>query len=402
MQATFKWQLYITLSALSFIAFGISETIAFCLLFPVKQISFNASQTTTLKGFIIYYHVPCGIGIAVLGLIALAFLPHLTKKRQEARDAAEYDEDGISYKHNNFSALSKKERDAIERQLMLDRQRILPTTLLKSITKQGVSNATDALNELIALDSVKNEVQKLEARMKYELNKTTLKKGGTIKHESMNMIFKGNPGTGKTTIARIVTGLLFENRFIAKNQLIEVDGNFFNGLSKGESSKRADMLIKAARGGVLFIDEAYVLLSSGGQEVIATIVKAMEEERDSIVFIFAGYTRKMNMFLNSNPGIESRIKYQFDFNDYNEEELKQIFTLMANSKELYVTYEVLNRATEELLKEKRNNPNFGNARAVRTCLDKIIDNHALNLANGLLSKNDLYTLRECDLKRGNL
>lgn len=396
-QATFKWQLYITLSTLSFIAFGISETVAFCLLFLVKQISFNASQTTTLKGFIIYYHVPCGIGISVLGLIALAFLPHLTRKRQEARDAAEYDEDGISYKHNNFSALSKKERDAIERQLMLDRQRILPTSLLKSITKQGTQSANEALNELIALDSVKTEVQKLEARMKYELNKATLKKGETIKHESMNMIFKGNPGTGKTTIARIVTSLLFENRFIAKNQLIEVDGNFFNGLSKGESSKRADMLIKAARGGVLFIDEAYALLSSGGQEVIATIVKAMEDERDSIVFIFAGYTREMNMFLNSNPGIESRIKYQLDFNDYSEEELKQIFTLMANSKELYVPYEVLDRAVEELHKEKRNNPNFGNARAVRTYLDKIIDNHALNLATGSLSKNDLYTLRECDL-----
>ena len=392
----FKWQLYVMLSMFCSILFVVCETVAFYLFFLVEQVGFNTGRTNSFRDFITMYHTPCAVAFLVLGLIAVSFIPSLTNKRQAARDEAEYDEDGMSYKRGNFSALSKKERDAIEHQLMIDRQRILPSSLLKSITKQGVSDANKELNDLIALDNVKTEVKKLEARMKFELNNTTLKKNETIKHESMNMIFKGNPGTGKTTVARIITTLLYENKFIAKNQIIEVDGNFFNGLTKGESSKRADMLIKAAKGGVLFIDEAYALLSTCGQEVIATIVKAMEDERDSIIFIFAGYENEMNAFINSNPGIESRIKYQLDFKDYNEDELKQIFTLMANNKKLYVPYEVLDKAVDKLLKDKQKG-NFGNARAVRTYLDKIIDNHALNITNNVLTKDDSYTLKECDL-----
>ena len=329
--------------------------------------------------------------------------PWLVKTRQTLRDEVEYDEHGVNKKRGNFSQLSKKEREAIEQQKMMDAERILDAPTLKKITHEGVADPELELSKLIGLDNVKADIKQMEARMRYEQsvredNKKKEKgKSTTDTLSSMSMIFSGSPGTGKTTVARIMASLLYKYGYIQKNQCVEIDGNFFNGLSTGESSKRATMLIEKSRGGVIFIDEAYALLSgTKGQELIATIVKAMEDYRDELVFIFAGYEHEMQQFVDSNPGIESRVKWHMTFHNYSVTEMKRIFKSMANEKGLLVSQELLEKAAAELYQLSLQ-PNFGNARTVRNLLDKIIDKHAMNLMNGTLTEEAKYRLMSCDM-----
>lgn len=340
----------------------------------------------------------------LLTAICIVIYLFLTMKRQELRDLVEYDENGVSRKKGSFSQLSKKERDAIDAQKMIDAERILPTTTLKTITRVGCDNPEKELEALVGLVEIKAKVKEMLARMEFEMGDPDERKKKRKKKEEkktftlsgMNMFLTGSPGTGKTTVARIMTSFLYRYGYIPKNQIIEVDGNFFNGMSKGESSKRASMLIAKAKGGVLFIDEAYALLSAGGtQEVIATIVKAMEDNKDDTIFIFAGYSNEMEELLDSNPGIKSRVKYHLTFPDYNGEEMREIFIRMANEQNLCPDVELVDKVVNELMYQK-SNPNFGNARSVRTLLDKIIDKHAVNLADGRLDKNDKYRLVAVD------
>lgn len=339
--------------------------------------------------------------LAALGIIVT---PFLAKWRQKLRDFVEYDENGLSKTHGQFSQLSRKEREAIDRQKTLDAERILSATTFKTICHDGSQNCHEELDRLIGLQNVKDRIHEMEARMDYEKkaesdNKDKHKRSKNNRTQtlsSMHMMFYGKPGTGKTTVARIMTGLLYEYGYIRKNQCVEIDGNFFNGLSVGESSKRANMLITKSLGGVIFIDEAYALLSNGGgQEVIATIVKAMEDHRDEIVFIFAGYEKEMEKLVRSNPGIESRIKYHLYFEEYNLGELKQIFKEMAHEKNLLVSEKLLDAFSNEIM-YKKSQPDFGNARTVRNMLDTIIDKHAVNLRNGSIPEADRYKLKACD------
>lgn len=340
----------------------------------------------------------------ILAALGIVVTPFLAKWRQELRDLVEYDENGLSKTHGQFSQLSRKEREAIDRQKTLDTERILSATTFKTICHDGSQNCHEELDRLIGLQNVKDRIHEMEARMDYEKkaesdNKDKHKRrknNRTQTLSSMHMMFYGKPGTGKTTVARIMTGLLYEYGYIRKNQCVEIDGNFFNGLSVGESSKRANMLITKSLGGVIFIDEAYALLSNGGgHEVIATIVKAMEDHRDEIVFIFAGYEKEMEKLVRSNPGIESRIKYHLYFEEYNLGELKQIFKEMAHEKNLLVSEKLLDAFSNEIM-YKKSQPDFGNARTVRNMLDTIIDKHAVNLRNGSIPETDRYKLKACD------
>lgn len=335
-------------------------------------------------------------------IICIIAFPVLTQKRQALRDEVEYDENGVSRKKGSFSQLSKAEREAIEQQKMMDAERILPSSFIKSATHIGSETPEKDLRKLIGLKEVKDEVDKMCARMEFahEANERRKKEGDfeqQMSLTSMNMLMLGNPGTGKTTMARIMAAFLYKYGYIKKNQSIEVDGNFFNGLSAGESSKRTTALIRAARGGVLFIDEAYALLT-GGQEVIATLVKAMEDYRDDTVFIFAGYEREMKNFIESNSGIQSRVKYTLHFKDYTDRELLDIFELMAHEAGFCVTSAILEKVSEELGRE-RMEPFFGNARNVRNLLDKIIDNHAVNFKQnkGEIAEEARYYLLGSDL-----
>ena len=307
----------------------------------------------------------------------------ITNIRRKLRDEYEYDKNGVSKEYGHFEKLSADERKEIEKQKMIDAERILDSQTLKNITHKGSKCPQADMDAMIGLDSVKAQMTEIAARMTYEKKewKRNGNKGKFKPKEAMHMIFMGEPGTGKTTVARIMTGFLYKNGYIRKNQSIEVDGNFLKGLTPGESSKKTKMLIKKSMGGVLFIDEAYSLLAgSDGQETIATIVKEMEDHRDDLVIILAGYDKEMKQLINSNPGIESRIKYYLWFGDYTMSDYQKMFMQLAHKRNLQVSSECLS-AVVKRLKYEKTLPNFGNARAVRNLFEKTLDKHAVRVVN---------------------
>lgn len=185
----------------------------------------------------------CIQGIAGLILILFGIVSYkpLDAKRKQLREEYEYDENGVSRKRGKFSDLSAQERVKIEEQKMLDAERILDSPTVKKITHKGEEDPVAAMDHLVGLPKIKNQMREMAARMQYELQEyektgKKLKKGQTIPHSSMHMCFFGPPGTGKTTCARIMTGFLYQYRYIKKNQCVEVDGNFFRGMAPGEST----------------------------------------------------------------------------------------------------------------------------------------------------------------------
>ena len=348
-----------------------------------------------------WYYIKVGAFVLHL-IVAIICYPILNKQRLKYRELAEFNDDGTLRRQNDFSKLSNAEQNKINLQNIADRERILSSGTLASI-KRNVSSDPDAeLNELIGLIDVKKEVTKMKARMEYELSKVKKakhkKEKETVRLNSTgHMVFLGKAGTGKTTVARIVASYLYKYHYIEKPYYFEIDGNFFNGLSIGEASKKVTYLCAAAKGSCIYIDEAYALTSIGTQEVIASLVKQMEDNSNDIVFIFSGYKKEMNTFLNSNSGIKSRIKYWFEFNDYTNYELGEIFIKMANKNNLVPNFDLVNEVSAKI-GATRNNPNFGNARDVRNELDKIIDNHAYNLMQKNIEDKDRYTLTLNDLR----
>lgn len=333
------------------------------------------------------------IGYIIFGaLLVLSFV--FKRLRNKYRDLAEYDANGISLKYGDFSALSNTERAEIERQKMAQRELLIDSITLKHITKRGSVKPDVELNGLIGLQDLKQEIHKMQARMQF--SKISKKKNADF-DSANHMVFMGNPGTGKTSVVKIITGILYENKLIHKNQYIEVDGNFFNGDTAGESTDKIKYIIDKAKGGVLFIDEAYALLNNyESQEVIATLIAAMENYRKDFVVILAGYTKEMETLINSNEGFRSRIRYFLNFPDYSLDELWQIFIKMSNSKGFAVEDDVKDVFTSYMLEEMQNK-NYGNARTVRTVLDKAIDNHSVNFMDGIINKNDKFRLVKADL-----
>ncbi len=341
----------------------------------IKPIAFQAVDTTKIMFFKIVWIIPIVICTILFILI--------TNIRRKLRDEYEYDKNGVSKEYGHFEKLSADERKEIEKQKMIDAERILDSQTLKNITHKGSKCPQADMDAMIGLDSVKAQMTEIAARMTYEKKewKRNGNKGKFKPKEAMHMIFMGEPGTGKTTVARIMAGFLYKNGYIRKNQSIEVDGNFLKGLTPGESSKKTKMLIKKSMGGVLFIDEAYSLLAgSDGQETIATIVKEMEDHRDDLVIILAGYDKEMKQLINSNPGIESRIKYYLWFGDYTMSDYQKMFMQLAHKRNLQVSSECLS-AVVKRLKYEKTLPNFGNARAVRNLFEKTLDKHAVRVVN---------------------
>lgn len=329
-----------------------------------------------------------GFTVQIAGFVLMAvflFLPlPLINLRNKYRDIVEYDDAGISRKYGNFSKLSNQERAIIEKQKLLQREMLIDSVTLKNITKKGSVNPDEDLQKMIGLENIKEEVHKIESRLRFQ--KGIKKHKSVLNTESSNhMCFKGKPGTGKTEVVKIMTGILYKNKIIKKNQYIEVDGNFFNGNSFGESTAKIKYVMNIAKGGVLFIDEAYAMLNNiESQEVIATLIAGLENNRSEFVVILAGYPDEMDRLINSNPGFQSRIRYFFDFSDYKIDELWEIFKLMAADKGFDVHETTKPNFTSYILEEMQS-LNYGNARSVRTILDKAIDNHSVNFVDGVVS-----------------
>ena len=244
------------------------------------------------------------------------------------------------------------------------------------------------LNELVGLNNVKKMLTDLVDLIEFK------KKSGSylkIKDTNLHMVFLGNPGTGKTTVARMVAGILYNLDYIEQNKLIEVSAKDLIGQYVGQTAPKTMEVIEKALGGVLFIDEAYSLATKPGQattfneECIATLIQAMENYRDNLVVIFAGYTKEMDAFLKSNSGIISRIGYTLEFKDYTVDELIQILQSMFKKSGFIVDSKALEKA-RQIIEKYRHTEGFGNARFVRNLYEKSVIKHASNTKNETLKK----------------
>jgi hypothetical protein len=233
------------------------------------------------------------------------------------------------------------------------------------------------LDALVGLTAVKAEIHRQAAVLRVEgLRKEAGLAAPTI---TRHMIFNGNPGTGKTTVGRLVAGIYRALGLLSKGQLVEVDRSELVAGYLGQTAMKTAEVVASAEGGVLFIDEAYALAGDQyGTEAIDTLVKEMEDKRDDLVVIVAGYPIPMAVFISQNPGLESRFRTHIDFADYTDDELAQIFQVMATSAEYDVDEPVLDRLREMLGAVERGS-SFGNARYVRNVLEAAIGRHAWRL-----------------------
>ncbi|NLJ84025.1 MAG: AAA family ATPase [Halanaerobiaceae bacterium] len=266
--------------------------------------------------------------------------------------------------------------------------------------KEQLKNLLEEMDELIGLEEVKRIIKEYIAFIKVQKLRESynLKTAPVVMH----MIFKGNPGTGKTTMARIIGKIFKEIGYLKGGELIEVERADLVGEYIGHTAQKTKKVLERALGGVLFIDEAYSLARGGekdfGKECIDTLVKGMEDYKDRLIIILAGYRNEMDYFLKTNPGLASRFAIQIDFPDYSLEELVQIAELMYKERE-YILDEKSKHYIYRVLSELRNKELInGNARTVRNLVERSIRQHArriIKLEN--ISRNDLLYIRKEDL-----
>lgn len=243
-------------------------------------------------------------------------------------------------------------------------------------TLRKILTADEELDELVGLDSVKRMVRKIRAYAK---------RNKDLANFNVHMCFYGNPGTGKTEVARIISRILYDAGVLEEAKMIETDAHGLIGRFVGETAPKTEAKIQDAMGGVLFIDEAYSLTdassngnsgTSYGDEAIAVLLKRMEDARGRFCVVLAGYRDQMQRMISSNPGLESRIQFALDFPDYTKEELFEIALRFAQKKGYRFERDALDRFTE-LIEYYRNKPNFANARTVRNVLEQVILNQNL-------------------------
>ena len=260
------------------------------------------------------------------------------------------------------------------------------------------------LDELIGLTSVKQEVKSLANFVKVQNKRKA--KGMKTPKLSYHLVFTGSPGTGKTTVARIVARIYKDLGILKKGHLVETDRSGLVAEYVGQTAVKTNAIVDSALNGVLFIDEAYALVPEGsgndyGQEAISTLLKRMEDDRDRLVVIIAGYTNEMKRFIDSNPGLQSRFNRYIDFPDYSAKELIDIFRQYAKKNQYTISKE-----GERELKERmtyavaHKDRNFGNARYTRNVFEKAIQMQANRLAGKSgLSDRQLMEITAPDIEK---
>ena len=267
--------------------------------------------------------------------------------------------------------------------------------------KEKIEDLLAELDSYVGMDAIKTEVRSLinmvqvyKLRREHDLPTTDM---------SLHMVFSGNPGTGKTTVARIRSRIYHSLDILSKGQLVEVDRSGLVAGYVGQTALKTQKVIEKAMGGVLFIDEAYALNGKSendfGQEAIDTILKAMEDHRDDLVVIVAGYTDLMDKFIHSNPGLESRFNRFLLFEDYSLDELVAIFKMRCG-KGYILSPEAEPLVRDYIAEESAAGDSFGNARGVRNIFEHILVAQNNRLAKlETVTRDDLMTLTADDVLR---
>lgn len=257
------------------------------------------------------------------------------------------------------------------------------------------------LNELIGLDNIKKNVEDLTNFLKVQ--KIREEKGLKTNQNSLHAVFMGPPGTGKTTVARMLGRIFKHLGYLKRGHLVETDRAGMVAGYVGQTAIKADEIITAAADGVLFIDEAYALSSGGlndfGNEAIEVLLKRMEDLRENLVVVVAGYPDEMEVFIQSNPGLQSRFNRYFTFDHYKPETLLEIFKLYAGKADFELTEDAADKISEiiDRVYEKRHR-GFGNARTMRNLFEKIIERQANRIVNlDPITEEILITLTEEDV-----
>jgi len=268
----------------------------------------------------------------------------------------------------------------------------------KKIDHEVEGIAYSKLEKMIGLDEAKEQIQEIINFAK--LQKIVKDKGIEQAEVCKHMVFTGNPGTAKTTVARYFAQIMKDNDLLSVGRFVEAGRGDLVGAYIGHTALRVKEKFKEAKGGVLFIDEAYSLVDdrkgSFGDEAINTIVQEMENRRDDTIVIFAGYKKEMESFINRNSGLKSRIAHYIDFPDYNEDELSRILNLMADEQKLVLTG---NKKITSIMRTALKCENFGNGRFARNLLDKArlkLANRVARLPNPTI--DDITTLLDEDFE----
>ena len=269
--------------------------------------------------------------------------------------------------------------------------------------ESGVREVLDELDrELIGLAPVKQRIRETAALLVVDRGRARL--GLSRETPTLHMSFTGNPGTGKTTVAQKMAGLLHRLGYVRKSHLVSVTRDDLVGQYIGHTAPKTKEVLKKAMGGVLFIDEAYYLYKPDnerdyGQEAIEILLQVMENNRDDLVVIMAGYADRMDRFFSANPGFRSRIAHHIDFPDYTDGELGRIAGSMLDAQGYRLDDEA-GAAMAEYIALRREQPHFANARSIRNALDRA----RLRQANRLFSRDrpvtaaELCTITQADIR----
>lgn len=268
---------------------------------------------------------------------------------------------------------------------------------------QALKQIEDELAALVGMEEMKRTIKQIYAWI--YVNKKREENGLKAGRQVLHMMFKGNPGTGKTTVARLIGKLFLKMNVLSKGHLIEAERADLVGEYIGHTAQKTRDLVKKALGGILFVDEAYSLGRGGekdfGKEAIDTLVKHMEDKQHDFILILAGYSKEMEQFLSLNPGLHSRFPIVIDFPDYDVPQLMEITELMLKDKEYVLSKDAEVKLENHLtyIKSTWSPISFSNGRYIRNAIEKSIRAQAMRLLiNDIYDRNELLTIRSQDLQ----